>query len=64
MAKTMVMYQLFTDPPDEEPWKPEGIIYSSKAEALKELKSYSQYHPTMYMARVKYTRIEMKKKGR
>ena len=64
MAKTMVMYELFTDPPGEKPWKPMGTIYSSKAEALRDLKAYIEDHPTAYMARVEYTRIEMKKKGR
>lgn len=57
MKKTMVMYELFTDPPGEEPWKPMGTIYSSKAEALKDLNVYIQGHPTAYMAKVVYTRI-------
>ena len=57
MKKTMVMYELFTDPPGEEPWKPMGTIYSSKAAALKDLNAYIQDHPTAYMAKVVYTRI-------
>lgn len=64
--KTMVMYELFTDPPGEEPWKPMGTIYPTKAEALKDLKTYILDHPTAYMAKVVYTRIQspVAKKGR
>ena len=66
MAKTMVRYELFVDPPEEEPWKPMGTIYSSKAEALKDLKNYLPAYPNAYMARVVYTRIRptVAKKGR
>lgn len=66
MKKTMVMYELFTDPPGEEPWKPMGTIYSNKAEALKDLKNYLPAYPNAYMARVVYTRIQSpaNKKGR
>ena len=64
MAKTMVRYELFQDPPKEEPWKPMGVSYPSKAEASKDLRTYLPHYPKAYMARVVYTRIEPEKKGR
>lgn len=64
MRKTMTMYELFTDPPGEEPWKPMGQIYSNKSEALKDLKECLPYYPKAYLARVVYTRIDLVKKGR
>jgi len=64
MGKTMVRYELFDDPPQEEPWKPMGVSYSNKAEALKELQIHLPDYPKAYMAKVFYTRLESAKKGR
>lgn len=64
MGKKLVMYELFTDPPGEEPWKPMGQIYPYKAEALRDLKEYLSDYPKAYMAKVVYTRIDLVKKGR
>jgi len=66
MARTMVRYELFIDPPGEEPWDPMGMIYPKKAEALKDLQKYLPAYPNAYMARVVYIRIRSSadKKGR
>lgn len=66
MARTMVRYELFIDPPGEEPWDTMGTSYPTKAQAMKDLKTYLPAYPNVYIARVVYTRVRstVTKKGR
>ncbi len=39
-------------------WEPFGMMYADKAEAEQELREVKPHHPTAFLARVVFTRVE------
>lgn len=56
MPRSEILYQVCDTAPDGQ-WEPLGLLYNDRTQAGQELRRMKRLSPTVFLARVVYTRV-------